>query len=69
MVALPARTPLIARAGDEGKAVITGAQVIALQAAEQFALYTGTRPTPEQVARASAFSREKTIRQNPQNVR
>lgn len=31
--------------------------VIALQAAEQFALYTGVRPTPGQVAEASAYSR------------
>jgi len=31
--------------------------VIALQAAEQFALYTGVRPTDEQVRRASEFSR------------
>lgn len=29
----------------------------ALQAAEQFERYTGARPTPEQVAEASAVSR------------
>lgn len=40
-----------------GKQVITGAEVIALQAAEQFERYTGVRPTAEQVAAASAFSR------------
>jgi shikimate dehydrogenase len=31
--------------------------VIALQAARQFERYTGVAVTPEQVARASAFSR------------
>jgi shikimate dehydrogenase len=37
--------------------VITGGEVIALQAAEQFERYTGLRPTAEQVAAASAISR------------
>ena len=57
VVALPPETPLIAPPRDAGKHVITGAEVIALQAAEQFERYTGVRPTPEQVAEASAFSR------------
>lgn len=57
VVAFPSETPLIRAARAAGRPVITGAQVIALQAAEQFALYTGVRPTPEQVARASEFSR------------
>jgi shikimate dehydrogenase len=57
VVAFPARTPLVELAGSLGKAVITGAEVIALQAAEQFALYTGVRPSEDQVRRASAFSR------------
>lgn len=57
VVALPAETPLIAEARRQGRPVLTGAEVIALQAAEQFALYTGVRPTVDQVARASAFSR------------
>ena len=57
VVAFPSRTPLVAAAEAAGKRVITGAEVIALQAAEQFALYTGVRPTPEQVAEASAYSR------------
>ena len=46
---------ILARAA--GKQVITGAEVIALQAAEQFERYTGVRPSPQQVADASAFSR------------
>lgn len=57
VVALPAETPLIAAARRADKHVITGAEVIALQAAEQFRLYTGVTPTPDQVLRASAFSR------------
>jgi shikimate dehydrogenase len=57
VVAMPAETPLIRLARDTGRRVITGAEVIAVQAAEQFALYTGVRPTDDQVARASAYSR------------
>ena len=57
VVALPSETPLITAARDAGIAVITGAEVIALQAAEQFERYTGVRPTAEQVAAASAVSR------------
>jgi shikimate dehydrogenase len=38
--------------------VITGAEVIALQAARQFERYTGVALTRDQVERASAFSRE-----------
>jgi shikimate dehydrogenase len=57
VVAAPAETPLVMRARAAGKSVITGADVIALQAAAQFERYTGVRPTPEQVAEASAFSR------------
>ena len=52
-------TPLIAAARERGKSVITGAEVIALQAAEQFVLYTGVRPTDEQIRAASEFSRSK----------
>jgi shikimate dehydrogenase len=57
VVALPSETPLIAAARAAGVRVITGAEVIALQAAEQFERYTGVRPTPEQIAAASAISR------------
>jgi shikimate dehydrogenase len=57
VVALPAETPLILAARAAGKTVITGAEVIALQAAEQFERYTGVRPTAEQVQAASAFAR------------
>lgn len=57
VVASPEPTPLVHRARARGTRVITGAEVIALQAAEQFELYTGVRPTPEQVRRASEHSR------------
>lgn len=57
VVALPTDTPLIRTAQARGKRVITGAEVIALQAAEQFALYTGVRPSDEQLRLASAYSR------------
>lgn len=57
VVALPSETPLITAARAAGKQVITGAEVIALQAAEQFERYTGVRPTAEQIAEASRISR------------
>jgi shikimate dehydrogenase len=57
VVALPSETPLIKAGRAAGVNVITGAEVIALQAAEQFERYTGVRPTSEQVAAASAMSR------------
>lgn len=58
VVALPAETPFILAGRSADKQVITGAEVITLQAALQFERYTGVVPTPEQVARASAFARE-----------
>ena len=57
VVASPAETPLIAEARAQGKNLITGAQVHALQAALQFEKYTGVKLSPEQIARASEFSR------------
>ena len=57
VVAFPAETPLIRAARAAGRPVITGAEVIALQAARQFERYTGVAVTAEQVVRASEFSR------------
>ncbi|MDQ0468611.1 shikimate 5-dehydrogenase [Labrys wisconsinensis] len=57
VVALPAETPLIRHARRLGKPVITGAEVIALQAVEQFVLYTGIRPEDALIARAADFAR------------
>jgi shikimate dehydrogenase len=57
VVALPAETPLIKAARAAGKTVITGAEVATIQALEQFVLYTGVRPTDEQVRAAEEFMR------------
>ena len=57
VVAVPAETPLLRRARARGVRTVTGVEVQALQAAEQFERYTGVRPTPEQVRRASEFAR------------
>ena len=57
VVAFPASTPLITLADSIGKRTISGAEVIALQAVEQFVLYTGIRPTQDQLQRATSFSR------------
>jgi len=57
VVAFPAETPLIRAARTAGTQAITGAEVIALQAAGQFERYTGVAPTEDQVERASTFSR------------
>lgn len=54
VVAMPVETPLIQAARTAGKEVITGGEVIALQAAEQFRLYTGVEVSPEDVAEAEA---------------
>lgn len=57
VVATPEQTPLLALARERGLIAITGAEIIALQAAEQFELYTGVRPSRDQIAAASRFSR------------
>ena len=58
VVAFPAETPLIEAGRAANKTVITGAEVIALQAALQFEAYTGVALTSNQVRRASEFSRQ-----------
>ncbi len=57
VVALPAVTPLIAYAKAQDKTVISGSEVFALQAVEQFALYTGVRPDADLFEKAAKFSR------------
>lgn len=57
VVATPARTPFICHAEQYGKRLITGDQVAAIQALEQFILYTGVTPTQEQYQAAAAFAR------------
>lgn len=56
VVAIPVRTPLIQLATQLGVPTIHGGEVLALQAAEQFELYTGIRPTDEQVGAAEAYA-------------
>lgn len=56
VVYLPPDTPLIRLARSLGKKTITGDQVMARQALEQFVLYTGVRPTPEQVRAAEEYA-------------
>lgn len=58
VVADPVETPLIRAARAQGKPVINGGEVVALQAAEQFALYTGVRPTGAQVATAEEYAQQ-----------
>ena len=58
VVALPAETPLIRLATSLGKPTISGAEVIVLQAVEQFVLYTGRRPESELIERAANFARQ-----------
>lgn len=57
VVALPAETPLIRAARAAGKTVITGAEVFAIQAVEQFVLYTGVRPDDELFQAAARYAR------------
>ncbi|MBO9724823.1 MAG: shikimate 5-dehydrogenase [Novosphingobium sp.] len=56
VVAQPAETPFIKAALAGGKTVISGAEVIVLQAIEQFVLYTGIRPSAEAVKAAATFA-------------
>ena len=56
-VAFPVETPLIKLAKEKGKQTIDGGEVAALQAAEQFHLYTGVLPTNEQIIAAEEFSK------------
>ncbi|MBE7209883.1 MAG: shikimate 5-dehydrogenase [Gluconacetobacter diazotrophicus] len=56
-VALPADTPFLRAAERLGRPTVSGAAIIVLQALDQFILYTGVTPTPEQVAIATAATR------------
>lgn len=57
VVAIPAETPFIRYAQAQGKLTISGAEVIVLQAVEQFELYTHQRPSKTLVEEAAAFAR------------
>ncbi|WP_242124410.1 shikimate 5-dehydrogenase [Sphingobium sp. Sx8-8] len=56
VVAQPVETPFVRAARDAGKPVISGGEVIVLQAVEQFLLYTGIRPPAEAVREATLFA-------------
>lgn len=58
VIAMPIETPLYEMGVRHNKKIITGMEIMAAQAALQFELYTGIRLTPEQVKRASEFSRQ-----------
>lgn len=58
VVALPSETPMIRYAKTQGKTVISGAEVFAIQAVEQFVLYTGIRPDHELFLVAAKYARE-----------
>ena len=53
--------PLIRAAREQHKRLITGEEVFALQAVEQFVLYTGIRPDAELFARAAAHARGQSV--------
>ena len=57
VVAQPIETPLVQAARAAGKVVITGAEVFAIQAVEQFVLYTGIRPEHALFLQAAAYAR------------
>ncbi|MDD7425329.1 MAG: shikimate 5-dehydrogenase [[Actinobacillus] rossii] len=57
VVAMPVETPFIKLASSLSKQVISGAEVIVLQAVEQFVLYTHQRPSDELVIEAGNVAR------------
>lgn len=56
VVALPAETPLLRAARNAKRQTISGTEVGILQAVEQFVLYTGIRPSDEQIAQAAHYA-------------
>ncbi|MFC4256151.1 shikimate 5-dehydrogenase [Altererythrobacter xixiisoli] len=58
VVQYPPETPFLRIAREAGKRCITGEEVAILQALDQFVLYTGLRPSPDQVADAARFARQ-----------
>lgn len=56
-VASPSNTPFIQAGRELGKRIVSGDEIAAIQALEQFVLYTGVRPTDEQFREAAAFAR------------
>lgn len=66
VVAVPVETPLYLytkklNAQSESKKIICGADVLSLQAVEQFVLYTGIRPQQGLIDRAAAFALDSSL--------
>ncbi len=58
VVALPVETPLIKFAKYVSIKSISGSDVAAIQAREQFVLYTNMKPSKDQITRAAKFARQ-----------
>ena len=58
MYGVPRDTPLVLLAEAMGKQVVSGAEIMTLQAVDQFALYTGQRPSQKQVRAAALHARK-----------
>lgn len=58
VIAMPIETPLVVAARNSSKKIITGIEIMALQAAIQFELYTEIALTDDQISRAATFSRQ-----------
>lgn len=56
VVYLPPDTPMVRHARAHGKTAITGDQVMLGQSLEQFVMYTGVRPTMEQIQAAEDYA-------------
>lgn len=56
VVTIPVNTPLIQLAKQQNKTIITGKEVMILQAVEQFILYTGKIPTEQQIKIAAEIA-------------
>lgn len=58
VVALPMETPLIKLAKSLDKQIISGADVAVIQSLEQFVLYTGVRPSLEDIKEAQLYTQQ-----------
>ena len=58
VVAFPVSTPLIQAAQQRGIPTINGGEIVALQAAQQFELYTGVRPSDKLIEAAERYSQQ-----------
>lgn len=68
VVALPAETPFVQAAEQAGKTVLSGAEVIIMQAVEQFVLYTGIRPSAAIIVEAADFAHGPALTERMQRI-